>query len=355
MPASARGPELPRLDYLRDAPELSHVDRLIIERLQADGRCSFRQLADEVGVAEKTARRRVQQLLDAGVIQITAVTDPKVLGYRASALVGVRLDGSRPADEVADDLALLDAADYVVVAAGRFPVYVELLCRDQDALLDVVERRVRRTAGVRDVEMFPYLSVYYQQAQFAGARQKDEEARGVRPTSLDHVDRRIVHELSKDGRAPFLQLARTLGISESQVRHRVKRLVEAGVVQVIAVINPMGLEYRTMAWLAVRARAGASVADLAEAFARLRFVTYVAICAGRYDLFVEVICVSPEELLRLLDHEVRPLDGLAELEASLYLRLHYRPLLPLVEEQPAGHAVAPASRGMGHADLPRRA
>jgi Lrp/AsnC family transcriptional regulator for asnA, asnC and gidA len=247
--------------------------------------------------------------------------------------VGVQLDGSRSAREVARDLGRIEWVDYVVVAAGRFPLYVEVLCRDQLALLAVVDELIRGAPGVRDVELFPYLSIHYQQAQFSGARRKGADAPGVRPTSLDRIDRQIVRELSRDGRAPFLTIAAALGVSESQVRQRFKRLSDTGVVKVLAIINPMGLEYRTMAWLCVRAAPGAGVGELAEAFARLRFVTYVAISAGRFDLFVEVICVSPEELLELLDREVRPLAGLASIETSVYQELHYKPLLPIVDDE----------------------
>jgi Lrp/AsnC family transcriptional regulator for asnA, asnC and gidA len=267
------------------------------------------------------------------VIQITALTDPVILGYRASAQVGVHVDGSRSARDVARDLGRIEWVDYVVVAAGRFALYVEVLCRDQAALLTVVDETIRGTPGVRDVELFPYLSIHYQQAQFSGARRKSADAPGVRPTSLDRIDRQIVRELSRDGRAPFLRIAATLGVSESQVRQRFKRMTDSGVVKVLAIINPMGLEYRTMAWLCVRAAPEASLGELAEAFARLRFVTYVAISAGRFDLFVEVICVSPEELLELLDREVRPLAGLGSLETSLYQELHYKPLLPIVDDE----------------------
>jgi Lrp/AsnC family transcriptional regulator for asnA, asnC and gidA len=326
----------PALDYLRHASDLSRTDRAVIEILQADGRRSFTQIAHEVGISERTARRRVQQLVETGVIKITAVTDPVVLGYGASALVGLDLDGTRPADDVAADFASHPAVDYVVVAAGRHALYVEILCRDQTELLAVIDRDIRAAKGVSRVDVFPYLSIYYQLAQFSGAREKGDEPRGVRPAPLDSVDRRIVRELSKDGRAPFLQIAQTLGISESQVRQRMKRLTSAGIVQVIAIINPLGLEYRTMAWLAVRAAPDRAVLELAETFARLRFVTYVAICAGRFDLFVEVICISPEELLLLLDNEVRTLPGIGTLEVALYQRLHYKPLLPIVDGPPSG-------------------
>src|SRR3954471_10506974 len=135
-------------DYLRHAPDLSDLDRGIIEVLQRDGRRPFSHLARDVGVTEKTARRRTHALLDAGVIHITAITDPRTLGYRSAALAGITLDGSGAAGDVAAALTRIDALDYVVVSAGRYAVFAELFCRDLADLREVVDRRIRTTPGV---------------------------------------------------------------------------------------------------------------------------------------------------------------------------------------------------------------
>jgi Lrp/AsnC family transcriptional regulator for asnA, asnC and gidA len=96
---------VPPHDLLRLAPDLTAVDRALIEALQADGRRSFAQLARDVEISEKTARRRVTALLESGVIEITAVTDPALLGYGAAALLGVDLMPGASAEEVAHRMA----------------------------------------------------------------------------------------------------------------------------------------------------------------------------------------------------------------------------------------------------------
>lgn len=312
---------------LRRRP-LDDLDRLLIERLQDDGRRSVVDLARDLATTTKTVRRRMERLLEGGVVQVTAVTTPEALGYSAIALLGLELDGTRAAGEVAAELAGLDAADYVVVATGRYPVYVELFCRDRAELARIIDGRIRALPGVRSAEVFPYLSLHYQQAQFASARAKTGDDRGVRPVALEPLDRAIIGELTHDGRRPFLQIARNLGISEAQVRQRVRQITTSGVAAIIAIANPLGLGYRTTAWLAIRVAAGHGVADLADRLAALPSVTYVAICAGRFDLFVEVACVSDAELLEILDRDVRPDQAIAQLEIAVYLDLHYKRLLP---------------------------
>jgi Lrp/AsnC family transcriptional regulator for asnA, asnC and gidA len=313
---------------LRRTP-LDELDRRLIEQLQDDGRRSILDLARAVEASPKTVRKRVTRLVDSGVIQITAVTTSEALGYGAIALVALELDGSRAATEIAAELARLEAADYVVVATGRYPVYVELFCRDRGELARIVDRNVRMLAGVRSAEVFPYLRLHYQQAQFASARAKTSDAPGVRPVPLEPLDRAIVGELTHDGRRPYLQIARNLGISEAQVRQRVRLITESGVARIIAIANPLGLGYDTTAWMAIRVEAGTAVLEVADRLSALSAITYVAICAGRFDIFAEIACTSNEELLEILDRDVRTIRGVAQLEIAIYLDLHYKRLLPV--------------------------
>ena len=136
---------------------LDDANRAIIEQLQADGRRSYAAIATAVGLSEAAVRQRVQRLLDAGVMQIVAVTDPLQLGFSRQAMVGVRADGDL--SEVAAKLAALPEVDYVVVTAGSFDLLVELVCNDDDHLLAVLNNSIRTVPGVRDSETFVYLKL----------------------------------------------------------------------------------------------------------------------------------------------------------------------------------------------------
>jgi DNA-binding Lrp family transcriptional regulator len=319
--------------FLRRPATLAPTDRALIERLQIDGRCSYRTLAADVGITEKMARRRVLELVDSGVIQITAVTDPRTLGYGAGALVGVTLDGSRSAADVARELTVLPAVDYVVVSSGRFAVWVEIFCADLRSMLGVLDGDIRGLAGVREAEPFPYLSVAYQQASFQLGSNKVAAGRGVRPAKLDATDARVIAALTDDGRATHLHIAQELGLSESQVRQRVKRLLETNATTIIAIVNPMTLQPSTMAWLALNVEHTTPLHEVADQLAALPAITYVAICTGRTDVFAELVCESELELLEILETQIRPLPGLQRVETSLYLDLHYRRLRPLAERR----------------------
>jgi Lrp/AsnC family transcriptional regulator for asnA, asnC and gidA len=144
------------LVQVRPGVVLDDVSRAIIEQLQEDGRRPYARIAAAVGLSEAAVRQRVQRLLDAGIIQIVGVTDPMQVGFSRQAMVGVRTRGDTR--KVADALAAFEEVDYVVVTAGALDVLVEIVCEDDDRLLDTVSR-IRDVEGVASTETFVYLGL----------------------------------------------------------------------------------------------------------------------------------------------------------------------------------------------------
>jgi Lrp/AsnC family transcriptional regulator for asnA, asnC and gidA len=141
----------------RSPVHLDDVSKAIIEQLQQDGRRSYAAIGKVVGLSEAAVRQRVQRLIDGGVMQVVAVTDPLELGFARQAMVGVRVQG--PLESVADALAALDAVDYVVITAGSFDLLVEVVCESDEHLLDLISSRIRTVEGVVATETFMYLSL----------------------------------------------------------------------------------------------------------------------------------------------------------------------------------------------------
>lgn len=139
------------------APLLDDIGKAIVEQLQADGRRPYATIAKAVGLSEAAVRQRVARLQEAGVIQIVAVTDPLQLGFRRQAMVGIRVDGDIMA--AADAVAELSEVDYVVITAGSFDLLVEVVCEDDDHLLELVGGRIRALPGVRNTETFVYMKL----------------------------------------------------------------------------------------------------------------------------------------------------------------------------------------------------
>ena len=135
---------------------LDEIAKQIIEQLQQDGRRSYAAIGKAVGLSEAAVRQRVQRLLETGVMQIVAVTDPLTLGFHRQTMIGIRCEGDL--ERVAGHLAILDEIDYVVITAGSFDVLIEVVCEDDDHLLEILSR-VRAVPSVTATETFVYLKL----------------------------------------------------------------------------------------------------------------------------------------------------------------------------------------------------
>lgn len=317
---------IPAHGLLNSLP-LTDMDRKIISHLQQDGRRSFVTIANDIGVTEKTVRNHARALLDRQIIQITALTSPAALGYSVSALAAISITSPSAGTRIADALARIETIDYVALTYSRYAIFAEIIARDLPEVQATIETRIGAIEGISGIELFPYFSLHYQQARIidTGAAQSG----GVRDAELSDVDKAIAAELSVDGRMPFATVADNLDISESQVRQRVQSMLSARQLNIMAIVNPLKLLNFTMAWVAIKVSAPTRLTTVADALSILPSISYVAICAGRFDIFAEVVCTSQSELLEIIESHIRPVEGIRETEAFIYANLHYKRLLPV--------------------------
>jgi len=143
---------------------LDEVSKAIIEQLQQDGRRSYAAIGKEVGLSEAAVRQRVQRLIDSGVMQVVAVTDPLQLGFARQAMIGITVDG--PIEPVAEAIAAIDEVDYVVFTAGSYDLLAEIVAESDEHLLSLISGTIRAVPGVAGTETFMYLKLQKQTYNF---------------------------------------------------------------------------------------------------------------------------------------------------------------------------------------------
>ena len=136
---------------------LDDVSKAIIEQLQEDGRRPYATIGKAVGLSEAAVRQRVSRLLETGVMQIVAVTDPMQVGFNREAMIGIEVDGD--IESVANVIEKMPEVSYLVITAGSFDILLEVVCDDDEALLEVINRKIRALTGVRRTETFMYLKL----------------------------------------------------------------------------------------------------------------------------------------------------------------------------------------------------
>jgi Lrp/AsnC family transcriptional regulator for asnA, asnC and gidA len=137
-------------------------------------------------------------------------------------------------------------------------------------------------------------------------------------TQIDHIDRSIIEQLQRDGRVPYTRLGAAVGLSEAAVRQRVQRLTDAGVMQVVAVTNPLSHGKRRMAMIGVRTEGPTD--HIAGTLQAMSDIDYLVITAGTFDLMCEVVVQDDLQLLDLTNR-IRAVPGVRSTETFIYLDL----------------------------------
>lgn len=136
---------------------------------------------------------------------------------------------------------------------------------------------------------------------------------------LDDVSKRIIEQLQQDGRRSYAEIGKAVALSEAAVRQRVQRLIRHGVIQIVAVTDPLTLGFSRQAMIGINA--DGDLEAIAQRLSAMPQVEYVVICAGSFDLLVEIVCEDDEQLLSLVNREIRAIPGVRDTEAFIYLRL----------------------------------
>ena len=137
---------------------------------------------------------------------------------------------------------------------------------------------------------------------------------------LDDVSKQIIEQLQEDGRRSYATIGRSIGLSEAAVRQRVQRMTDSGVVQIVAVTDPLQVGFRRQAMIGLTVEG--DITPVGDALAAMAEVAYVVTTAGSFDLLAEVVCEDDDDLLTLLSDRIRALPGVRTTETFVYLKLN---------------------------------
>jgi Lrp/AsnC family transcriptional regulator, regulator for asnA, asnC and gidA len=144
-------------------------------------------------------------------------------------------------------------------------------------------------------------------------------ARSSPEIRLDDVAKRIIELLQEDGRKSYAAIAKAVGLSEAAVRQRVQRLLDAEVMQIVAVTDPLRVGFQRQALIGIKVEG--DLREAARHLAGIEEVDYVVVCAGSFDLLAEIVCEDDDHLLAILNDHVRTIPGVTNTETFVYLRL----------------------------------
>jgi Lrp/AsnC family transcriptional regulator, regulator for asnA, asnC and gidA len=134
----------------------------------------------------------------------------------------------------------------------------------------------------------------------------------------DDISKKIIEQLQEDGRRSYSAIGKAVGLSEAAVRQRVQRLQDAGVMQIVAVTDPLTIGFRRQAMIAIKT--DGDLKKVADQLADMDEIDYVVITAGSFDVLAEAVCEDDEHLLEILSR-VRAVPSVTNTETFVYLKL----------------------------------
>lgn len=142
--------------------------------------------------------------------------------------------------------------------------------------------------------------------------------------ALDDVAKAIIEQLQGDGRKSYAEIGKVVGLSEAAVRARVQKLTELGVLQIVAVTDPLQLGFHRQAMVGIRVEGDPRL--VADRLENIPQVDYLVLTTGRFDILAEMVCHDDDELTDILHGQIRTLPGVVATETFTYLKLrkqHY--------------------------------
>jgi Lrp/AsnC family transcriptional regulator for asnA, asnC and gidA len=304
---------------------LDDLDRAIIHCLIEDGRMPSAQIARRLGGAStKTITSRIARLTDEGAVKVTAIANPRALGYRIIAGVGVE---TAPGDveKVGQALAEIPQVNYVALVAGDRDLWLQVRAADMDDLQAFLAETLSSVPGVQRSQL-ALLITHELKNDVATPTSTRERASGTQageatPTAahaaIDDLDRMIVDQLMDDGRAPATQIARSLEtISPKTVSRRMNRLIQKGIISVRGIANHKALGYSIIADIGIETEPGRAE-GVGRAVAAIDQVAYVALVAGDRDLWIQVRAIDMEDLQRFILKKLYMIPGIRRTRTTL--------------------------------------
>jgi DNA-binding Lrp family transcriptional regulator len=282
---------------------MDEIDEAIVSLLEEDGRLTHLEIARKVGLSRSAAATRVQRLIASGQVVVRGVVHPAVLGRGALAHVSVMVAG--PAARIAEMLARRDDVAFLSLTSGVFGLIAEVRAGSMREI-DAAVGELRGVAGVVGVDTLAYVEVVRDVVGPVGEVSVE----------VDGVDLALLRALQDDGRASYVDLAATVGLSPAGARRRVVRLVESQVVRIGAVVRHSGQDRQSAMGLGIRLT-GDGV-DVVVALRAMASVIFVARTLGRFDLLATVRAFSAAQLVEILD-VVRALPGVTGIESWVHL------------------------------------
>ncbi|MFA4835334.1 MAG: Lrp/AsnC family transcriptional regulator [Dehalococcoidia bacterium] len=300
---------------------LDEFDLALIKELEIDARKSYLDLAATLGMSHVTVRRRLQRLLETGLISFVTITDLRALGYLTRATLDLKVRPGK-VDAVAAQLIPFRNIETIIATMGRYDMMITLAIRDLEDLLDFISGGLGNISDITETETMLILKTFKYSWSYTGGR-NDIVKRSSGNYSLDATDISLIGELELQPRATISQLAQNLGVSRTSVSKKLQTLVDEGIIRIISVPDLFALGYKV--WTVLRLKVASSmIYSVAEELARYPNITHIVMTTGQFEISTSALFRDREDMHNFLVNELGNIPGVMQHETMLNTKSYKR-------------------------------
>jgi len=307
---------------------MDELDQKLLDELERHGFQKAAILAPKLGVGKSTIHRRISSMRSNKIIKVIALPNPILFGYRAWAIVGIKVKPDSLYD-VARQLVKHPSTYMVAFSLSEFDIMADVLFDTFDKLTFFVSSELMRIKGILRIETMLLMCPrkYYNFSWPAPTFRKGDTVQEYRfdaashnTYELDKVDRSIISILRQDGLTRPAALKARLGIGESTIRKRLKNMLNRGLFSIEVVPNPEVLQYEAWAMMGINIKRQ-SAHQVIDEIIKNPAVYFASVSLGRFNVIICARFHSMDLLNHFVKVELPVIKGIASVEPFLYNRL----------------------------------
>ena len=303
---------------------LDEQDKIIIRHLQNDGRKSYKDIADEIGVSNVLVHNRFKKLIKENILHIIGWANPENLGLNCHALVLLDIRTSKHLESAIKSLSKLEWVDMLTITAGEYILEVELLCRDNEHLFEVVNKSILNLEGITDSHVTTFLEVYMDNEDhgtkmdpiFRGNGNSDKDL-----IKLDETNLKLIQQIQKNGRKSYKDMAKDLNVSVNTIRTRYQVLEDEDVIDVYGWVQPPILGFGTYCRILIFLSSIKRLKQVVLELAKIDNVRFIASSSEKHHLEITMMCKNNLHLQQVRINEIHGIEGVVNTEVILYLKV----------------------------------
>jgi DNA-binding Lrp family transcriptional regulator len=295
--------------------ELDELDMMLAKELELDARQSNVILAEKLNTSQTTVKRRLQRLLDGGVITFATIVTMPLRLQLIGANIGLNVVPGK-VGEVAKHLRTYKSIQRIIMTTGRYDMILSITCKGFQGLIDFLDGDLRYVPHLVAAEKIVVIETTKMSWKFL-----NDNTRGFQqpqPRELDGLDLKLIEELELSPRESFKDMGDKLGVHRKLVARKIQSLLTDNVIQVVSIVEPSFFGLNVPVFILVKVRPG-KIRSMANDLVAERRVHHICITSGPSELFVTAVFRDLGELSDFLMNRLGNYEGVVSHETLIRL------------------------------------